>query len=236
MRGDGYIYQRGRRWWIGYYIGGRLHREPAGASKTEAKDRLKAVHQAIHKGTYLTPQDRRVTVADLLDDLQADLDARGLARADKARYHLKPVRDFVGMLNANDLTTAMLSKYQEARKTVGRKPATINRELELLRQAYRLAQRVTPPRVSRSPYVPMLKVENARQGFLGRAEYEALSAAIVDQDIRDFVAWLWWTGMRTGEARQITWAMYDRDAQTLTLDPKAAKTRRGRVCSRSRAR
>jgi integrase len=35
--------------------------------------------------------------------------------------------------------------------------------------------------------------------------------------------------MRTGEARQITWAMYDRDAQTLTLDPKASKTRRGRV-------
>jgi hypothetical protein len=28
------------------------------------------------------------------------------------------------------------------------------------------------------------------RAFLGRAEYEALSAAILDSDIRDFVAWL----------------------------------------------
>ena len=29
MRGDGYTYQRGKRWWAGYYRDGALCREPA---------------------------------------------------------------------------------------------------------------------------------------------------------------------------------------------------------------
>jgi integrase len=51
----------------------------------------------------------------------------------------------------------------------------------------------------------------------------------VDVDVRDFVAWFWWTGMRPGEIRQLTWAMFDRETWTLNLDSKADKTRKGRV-------
>jgi integrase len=47
--------------------------------------------------------------------------------------------------------------------------------------------------------------------------------------VRDFVAWFWWTGMRPGEIRQLTWAMFDRETWTFNLDPKADKTRKGRV-------
>jgi integrase len=75
----------------------------------------------------------------------------------------------------------------------------------------------------------MLTVENARQGFLQRADFEALVANLADPDVRDFVSFFWWTGMRPGEIRQLTWEMFDRETWTLNLDPKAAKTRKGRV-------
>jgi integrase len=72
-------------------------------------------------------------------------------------------------------------------------------------------------------------VRNARQGFLGRADYEALRAPLGDADVRDYVDWFWWTGMRPGEIRQLTWSMLDRETWTLNLDPKADKTRKVRV-------
>ena len=75
----------------------------------------------------------------------------------------------------------------------------------------------------------MLRVDNARQGFLSRADFDALREHLVDEDVRDFVDWSYWTGMRPGEIRQLTWKMVDRETNTLTLDPRAAKTRKGRV-------
>src|SRR5438128_2245648 len=76
---------------------------------------------------------------------------------------------------------------------------TVNRELEGLRQALTLAARRTPPLLAKVPYIPLLKVENARQGFLSRADFEALLAQMTDADVRDFLEWFWWTGMRPGE-------------------------------------
>jgi integrase len=229
MRGDGSVFKRGRRWWVAYYVNRKLHREPGGSTKQAAKDRLQEIHKEVRGGTFQTAQQRRVTVSDLLDDVLADLTSRGLASADKAESHAKAVKAGIGQIRADQLDTAAIGAYQKVRLEAGRQPATVNRECELLRRAFRLALRVTPPRVCRMPYVPLLKVDNARQGFLSAADFTALAAAITNQDVRDFVTWLWWTGMRPGEARQITWTMLDRETWTLNLDPRAAKTRKGRV-------
>jgi len=79
------------------------------------------------------------------------------------------------------------------------------------------------------PYISLLKVENARQGFLSRADFAGLLAALPNADVRDFVEWFWWTGMRPGEIRQLTWAMLDRETWVLHLDPRAAKIGKGRA-------
>jgi integrase len=52
---------------------------------------------------------------------------------------------------------------------------------------------------------------------------------LTDADVRDFVAFFWWTGMRPNEIRQLTWSMLDRESRTLRLDPRAAKIGKGRV-------
>ena len=229
MRGDGSVYLRGKRWWIVYFRGGQRFREPGGATKTAAREHLKTVHKALREGTYQTPAERAVTVGELLDDLLVHLQVSGAASTPKARSHLKAVRDALGQVRAHQLRTVDVERYQQARLAAGRAPATVNRECELLRQAYRRALRVTPPRVRAAPYVPWLKAHNARQGFLSRAEAEALLATIPDDDARDYLEWFWRTGMRPNEIRQLSWSMLDREAWTLNLDPKAEKTRKGRV-------
>jgi integrase len=240
MRGDGSIYQRGKMWWICYWRDGKRYREPGGDNKTVAKNRLKEVRREIMAGTFLSPQQRAVTVDDLLDDLAVHLKNKGAASSSKASSHMKALRVQLGSFRATSLNTSDVERYQAARLEAGKARATVNRECELLRQAYRRASRVTPPKVNAVPYVPMLKVENARQGFLSRADFGALAAQLPDVDVRDFVEWFWWTGMRPGEIRQLTWEMLDRETPTsstdgkrtttwaLHLDPKAAKTRKGR--------
>lgn len=229
MRGDGHIYQRGRRWWIQYSVEGERRREPAGTSKAEAKARLKMIHTALRDGSYLSPDQRQATVDDLLDDLVMHLRNRKRASVDKVASHLRAVRAELGHVRAIALDTAAVERYQAKRQAEGRAPATINREVEALRQAFRRAATVTPPRIPRMPYIPLLAVQNARQGFLPRADFDAVLAAVEDPDVADYIEWFWRTGMRPNEIRQLTWEMFDHETWTLSLDPRAAKTRTGRV-------
>lgn len=47
--------------------------------------------------------------------------------------------------------------------------------------------------------------------------------------MRDFCEWFYWTGIRPGEIRALTWAAFDRETWTLRLPAKDDKTRHGRA-------
>ena len=74
-----------------------------------------------------------------------------------------------------------------------------------------------------------LREDNARQGFFDRADFERLLSHIDDADVADFLAWFYRTGMRPKEIRSLTWAAFDREACTLTLPGKDAKTGKART-------
>lgn len=228
--GDGGLFERGGVWYAVVHHRGQRTRESLRTSdRPTAEKRLVALRRQRERGTYQPPTTRRLTVGELLDDLVVHLEVRGAAGLAKARSTLKAVREVLGHVVARELETAAVERAQRAWLRQGKAPATVNRRLELLRQAYRLAARRTPPKVLAIPHIPLLKVQNARQGFLGGQEIERLLKAFEDQDLRDFVEWAGWTGMRPGEIRQVSWPMVDLQARTLHLDPRAAKTRKGRV-------
>lgn len=228
--GDGSIFRRRGVWYAQLYISGRRVVESLRTTDEEqARRRLAALRRRRDRGRYLDPGQRRVTVGELLDDLEAHLEVRGAAGLAKARSTMVAVRDAFGGLPAAELDTAAVERAQRAWMRDGRAAATVNRRCELLRQAYRIAARRTPPKVVSVPHVPLLAVNNARQGFLSPGEIQRLLAAVADPDVRDFLEWSAWTGMRPNESRQLTWASVDREARTLALPAQAAKTRRGRT-------
>jgi integrase len=227
---DGHLYRRGVTWWCCLWRDGRRIRE---SLKTDDRDlaekRFARLKRARERGEHLAPRQRRINVAELLDDLAVHLAVKAAASAKKAASHMKPLRRELGHLKAAGLETARVERLQAEWLAEGLAPATVNRRCELLRQAFRLAARRAPAKVAAVPLIPALPVDNARQGFLSRADFDALVREIADPDVADFVAWSFWTGMRPGETRQLTWTMWDREAQTLTLHPAADKIRRGRV-------
>jgi integrase len=230
MRGDGYLFQRNGIWWACLWRDGRRIRESLNTTDQKvAEKRLISLRRAKEKGSYLAPAERRVDVNELLDDLLRHLRLKGASSADHVQSHLRAVRNELGYMRATDIDTATIQKVQAFWKLKGFAPATINRRCESLLQAFRLAARHTPPKVRLVPHMPMLKVNNARQGFFGQADFMSLIHHIVNPDVVDFLEWFWWTAMRPKEIRQMTWSMIDLREWVLYLDPRAAKTRKGRV-------
>ena len=230
MYGDGSLIRRGRVYYARFYVRGREVKESLRTKDPAvAERRFVALRRRREKGDYWDPSQRRVKVDELLDDLEQHLEDAERASLPTAKSHLKAVRREIGDRAVAELDTASVQRMQRAWRKAGTAPATINRRCELLREALTIATKQTPPKIVAAPHVPLLTVENARQGFLSPAEVARLLRSVPDADVRDFLEWFSWTGMRPGEIRQLTWSMVDQEASTLTVAPAIAKTRRGRV-------
>jgi integrase len=87
---------------------------------------------------------------------------------DKARWskHLEPV---FGHIKARSVTEDKLQAYMTARRAEAAAPATINRELALLRRAFKIHHTIPCPKFE------LIKENNVRQGFLSDEQYAKLS-------------------------------------------------------------
>lgn len=244
MRGDGFPYLRGNRWWIAFYHQGEKQRTPAKVRDTktgrmrpardepEARKALQARWKEIESGAFVPAKAERLTVDKLLDAYVEHQELRGLRSLRTLRLHLKPIRVFFGSWRCVEVTTVGVNAYQKERREAGKAPATIRRELEGLRGAFFFAGEQTPPLFPREriPAIPMPAVDNVRQGFFTQAEVGALLEALGDPDLCDFTAWAWKTGMRRGEIAQLTFDMLDTsdDPWRLSIPGAITKNKDGR--------
>ena len=218
-KGLGSVYPHGGRWWIAYNDErGKRVRIPGGlngkgaVTKTEAEERLKDILAARHNGVAVNASSQRRTVDKFLDDYVADLKTRGKRSLSSVNSHLSPIRATFGTLRPNDLTLDVLSAYRERMTTGGSKPATVNRGLQCLRAALRLAWKAGT--LARAPYIPMTPEKNARTGFFEQAEHEAILVHLPEAHA-DVAAFGFLTGWRLGEILGLRWNDVDEQAVRL---------------------
>jgi len=185
-----------------------------GTTEKAAGKRLKDRLKQIAGDRFVGPQEERVEVSALLDALETHLDTRGARAMASLRSHLKPVRDVLGAKLAVDLRTADVECYVAERQAAEKAPATINREVGALKQAFRLARK--QERLSRIPHFPLLREDNARQGFFERAEVEAVTAYL-PSPLADVTWFAFLSGWRKGEIVPLQWAAVDRAAREVWL-------------------
>jgi integrase len=226
-------YRASSNWYCSWWHEGREQRESTGTADFEvAKRKLRAKLeelQAVKRGhePYIAPQNKRVTVSELYDALETDLRLRDCKSLKQSRSHIMAVKTVFGARRALTLTREAVDAQVEAWRAQRHAAATINRRLQLLGQAFRLAHE--RKRIPAVPTFRLLRVHNARQGFFEKADFERVIANIDDVHLRDFLEWFFWTGMRPGEIRSLTWEALDRETWTLRLHAKDAKTGYGRV-------
>jgi integrase len=224
MRGDGRIFQRGNRWWISYNVNGRNYRQPGGDTEADARRLLKSKRNDIAGNRFVPPAAERLTVRDLLQALETDLSMRGAKSMISFKAHRKAVEDYLGDRRASRLTADEIRSFQQRRLDGGKAPATVNRYVETLRAAFRLAAK--EEKLSRLPHFPMLREDNVRRGFFEREEFDRVAAALPDP-ICDVARFAYLTGWRKGEIVRMTWDQLDRAAGEVRLFD--SKNGRGRV-------
>lgn len=231
----GQIVKRGERTWlVRIYLG----REPVSGKRIY---RAKVIHGRKRDAeAYLAEALRRRDLAgteaasrytlvnELLDDLITDYRTKGQDwrwAERKVRLYLRPA---FGNLRASRLTSELLQRYIAARREAGAAPATVNRELSLLRRAFNLGRAATPPKVAHVPVFPMLREDNARTGFLEAWEYRAIRDAL-PMPFKAILAFGYYTGCRQGEILALEWRQVDLIQGLARLEAAHTKTREPRT-------
>jgi integrase len=168
------------RWAITYWWEGRERRESTGTTDFDvAKKKLKArlEHlQAAKRGSepFVSLASKRITVSELLDALEKDFRLRKIKGLVETGSHLRIVREAFGARRALSLTAEAADQVIEQWRADGKKDATINRRIQLLGQAFKLAhQRKVVPVV---PQFRRLRENNARKGFVTPLQFAGLVA------------------------------------------------------------
>jgi integrase len=226
-RGCGSVFQVGRIWYIQYYNHGRKVSESSHfTDRQQAEDLLKERMGDIAAGRDVSPN--KATVADLCALVLADyrLRKRRDLKTVEWRYnaHLKPA---LGSVQAARLKNAQIRAYIEERRASSASDATINRELAIVRRAFMLAKREEPPLVARTPYIPKLEEDNARQGFLEPEQYEELLEKL-PENLKALYVCGYHVGARKGELLKIQWPQVDFDAGIIRLTAGQTKGKKPR--------
>lgn len=226
--GSGGLWRRGRMWWMKYYV----DRYPVFEStktrnKKRAEEVLRQKMAEVELNQLPAPSSKRLKVVDLLNGLLSDYELRGRASKkqleSRMRLHLIPL---LGPIKALDFGRREVDAYIRHRRQQDAADSAINREMEHLRAAFKLA--VDNEELPRVPKIRMLEEDNVRSGFLEHHQYIALKEALPAYLFPLFVTG-YHVGCRLGELLKLKWDQVDFPASQIWLERRQTKGKVARV-------
>ena len=180
--GEGTVYRRpgSPYWWVKFHVNSApVYESTKTKDKTEAKRYLRRRLGEVATREFVSLKAERLTIADLCQLVVENYeDNRYRSLPDLRRHikhHLKPI---LGKVRANNFGTRHVKRYIVQRQRKGASPATVNRELNIVRRGYNLAYRHDPPLVARVPHIESLTENNVRRGFIEYDQYLALRSEL----------------------------------------------------------
>jgi integrase len=209
----GIINKKGQ-YFIDYYYQGKRVREKAGTNKRDAENRLAIRRGEILQGRYQIKQPTRVTFVDFAKEymVYAKANKRSWLRDHTSLTHLLPV---FGARKLGDITMHAIEAYKIQRLEKV-KPATVNRELVLMKHMFNLA--IAWGKATANPVkgIRLLRETALPERILTREEITKVLAVCSDY-FRPIVLTALHTGMRKGEILGLKWAQVDLEARVITI-------------------
>ena len=231
MKGEGRVFLRKHIWWVAYYQDGKEYRESSKSRQRQVAVKLLrkrvgevAAGTARHIPLSRRPGIRTVIMLDLFDLLENHYQLNNTSRT--GFLYLGRLRSRFAGYTVQACTSLAISHYMADMQRQGRKPPTINREIGVLRTAFRLGYR--HDLVARVPAIELLPDHAVRNEFFTRAEIDALLPCLPEH-LRDLVRFAFLTGWRKGEITNLKWANVSRSGSVIRLNPEQNKTRQVRV-------
>jgi integrase len=226
----GQIRKRGKFYQIRYYRNGQRIEESTGLTKhEEARSLLKQREAAIDKGVPITARSTKLTFDDAVEDVKADYRVNEKRSLDdlerRIKLHLLPA---FGGRRLSSVSVADLRTFTADRLTAGASKGEVNRELAIVRRAFRLSVAAEKYH-GRVPHIPMLQERNVRTGFFDDAMVDSVIGHL-PKALQYVVRFAYVTGWRVqSEVLPLEWRNVDRQAGEARLDPGTTKNQAGRV-------
>jgi integrase len=155
-----------------------------------------------------------------------------LSNGDETIWGLKALDQFFDYKPKNPgwsvtrITTDSARDFARKRQAEGVENATINNSLKCLRRMLNIARE--DGKISTVPIIRMLKPSPPRKGFLLREQFETLLAKLPNR-LKPLITFLYYCGVRLGEAKQIQWSQVDLGAALIRLEDEQTKTGEART-------
>jgi len=208
-------------WFIKFYLDGRMKRETTGTSNPDqAREFLRRRVFEAEQGRYVE-LSRRPTFLDLRERLLENYEFK--RNKTSPSVQVNRLAEYFGRMLAEDITDEHIVEYSRKRMKIDKvQPATLRRELAILKRMLRLSS----SRLPRLPVIDMPRVDDARQGFFEKRDLRRIIPHLPPH-IRHLVAFLYFTGWRSSEAFRLRWSDVDWEQQAVTL--RDSKNREPRI-------
>ena len=223
------LYKRQRTWWMRFDYRGQTVRRTTGTTDRRMAESIFAkVRVKMAEGRYfdtLQEQDRTVAemMARYLTERSAFKAPKSYERDQQALKHLLPI---FGDKCLAEVTPKLLAAYKVQRRTEGAAPATTNKELQVVRHAFNLAEREWEwCRANPMRRVSMEPVYNQIDRWL-TVEEEIRLLAVAPTWLREIIVFALNTGMRQGEILAVAWRDVDFTRGTLVVMKSKNRERR----------
>jgi integrase len=233
-RGTGSIFRKPgcATWVIQFYKDGRRIREATGLTyRAAAQRRLTTRLYQVDKNEYLERERRPVRIEELFTALEENNLSNGRGRPRDLRGRWRNLSQSFAAMRAINLTTDDVRHYVRRRQQEGASNATVNRELSALKRMLNFGRQSTPPKIQAIPYIPMLKENNVRVGFVDDESFGRLAAEASELWLRTFLELAYSYGWRRAELLGLRVRQVNFRERSIRLDVGTTKNRDGREVS-----
>ena len=224
--------KKNQYYYIRYWIDGLEHKESIGkigiVTKTQAQERLNDIKKKIRRGQL---DQINVVIPSLKEFTQTyikyarDINKKRSWKRDE--LCLRHLNSFLNDKKLSEITVENIDEYKEHRLEFV-KPATVNRELEVLRHLFNMAEKRNKF-FSKNPVskAGLIKVNNKQERILTFEEEQRLLSNC-NYYMRNIIICALNTVLRKGEIISLKWNNVDINNRIITIDSINSKSKKSR--------
>jgi integrase len=246
------VFKRGGRWQYDFWVNSRRYRGsiPEARVKTQAERAETAIRDSVYAGKYGTEIESPL-FSTFMEETFLPWSRSNKRTWRNDTYYAKTLVGAFGRLRLDEISPLAVEKFKRKRletpivftkKVDGkevetgrrdRRPASVNRELEILKRSINLAMELGMTTFNPCSKVRYLREDNQRERYLSDDEEKRLLKACEGrlQHLTEIIMLALQTGMRRGELLQLRWSQVDFQRGLIHVvndDSQGTKTKNGR--------